>query len=590
MDPIITPRALRADVHAAARAANYTPLQAHVLAGRIHDGNLDQLPRRIQPLGSDLARPDGLPDLEVAVDRLAFAIERGEQLAIASDHDVDGASGQSVAWTALVEYFGYPAHMVQRTVSRKSSEGYGFSEAYTDRLLATLGTTPTVILGIDQGSTNEPTIARLKQAGHTVLIADHHGLGPDGAPRSALATVNPIRRESTFGDPTISGCAVAWYVMVALREELIRRGRIPAFTPRLSSVVDLVAASVVADCVDMSRQNNRVLVRQGLTLMQSHERPCWRALRSKLKRTTDWDEQALGWILGPRLNSAGRCSDALISVAFLLAKTEDEAAALAEQLETTNTERRALQDAMMVDALPMAQAAVDAGRYGLCLWFEDGFAGVHGVCASRLVEAFGRPTLCLSPFEPDPELATGSIRTTDRVHVLEALRWIQSQAPGLAKSAGGHKGAGGIKVARKDIPTLIELWDEAVRRAYGADVPVPTVLTDGAPPTHLSLASLAELAAIGPWGRQFETPIFSEPLRVLGVRAVGGGRHLKLTVQRRDGLRLDAIWFGAVPEGQEPPVAIGMERTFAYELDANEYRGTTSLQLRIKAVEAEPMA
>jgi single-stranded-DNA-specific exonuclease len=586
MTPHILVRPLRDDVVVAARAHGYTPLQAHLLGGRIHDGNLERLPRRIQPVGTDLSRPDRLPDIDAAVDRIVYAIRHGERCVIASDHDCDGASGHAIAWTALVDLFGMPPERVLRTLSHKGTEGYGLSDAYTERLLALLRDEPSLILTIDQGSTDERNIRRLAQAGHCVICTDHHGVPPEGPPRSALATVNPVRNDSAFGDPTIAGCFVIWLVMARVREVLIEQGHLPSTTPRLGSILDLAAIGVVADCVDLGMTNNRIAVRQGLHLMNANPRPCWRAMRTLLKRSEPWDEQAAGWLLGPRVNSSGRLADALTSVAFLLSRTDDEALARATALNQANEERRAIQQAMLTVAMPMAQAAVDAGRYGLVLWFPEGHAGVHGVVASRITEAFGRPTICLSPFAPNPEVATGSIRTTERVNVLNALRRIAERAPGCLKSHGGHKGAGGLKTAREDIPVLADLWDAAVRECYVDQLPHPAVWTDGAVPGAMGLETLAEIAALSPFGRGFEAPIFSETLRVDRQRAVGDGRHLKLDLRRADGTPVPAIWFGAVPEGDTSPLQPGASYRFAFELDANEFRQQTSLQLRIKTAQA----
>ena len=560
----------------------YTPLQARVISGRLHGVSFSQLRSLIIPSPNEIDGPHALPDIDKASGHLADAISAHTPIALVTDHDADGATSHAILKNALVA-MGYPVGRIYSFLSHKMIEGYGLSDALVDRMLPQLPPS-TCIITADQGSTDEMRISRLVAAGHSVVVTDHHGIPEEGPPQSAHAVVNPVRRDSKFPDKAIAGCHTALLVMAATRELLIERGSLTPESPRVSDLLDYCAVGTIADASSLAYSlNNRMIVQRGLRLMNSKPRPCWQAMRRLLKKEGDWTSADIAFQIATRINARGRLTDAMLGVEFLCATSEEEAFRILQELDSNNRERKDIEATLRSIAEPLAKAGIRDGRLGLCLWLgERSHTGVHGITATRMVEQFGLPTICLSPLASDESIATGSIRTTPHVNVLQALTLIKQRWPGLLLSAGGHRGAGGLKVKRSDIPTLVDAWDTCVKEAYGEELPSPYLLVDGlleAP----GLDHVRELSALEPYGREFEQPIFMGTWRVNDMRLIGDGTHLKLRLSN-SATDIDAVWFGANKEGN-PPVSVGVSVTFAYCLDAQSYRGNTRLQLIIRGID-----
>lgn len=571
-----------AEVEETALAEGFTPLQARLLAGRL-SAIRRSVASLVCPQASEMDTPRDLPDIEQAAGCIADAVAERRPIAVVTDHDADGATSHAIIRLSLLAW-GVPRERVMGFISHRMREGYGVSQAFVERMLPQLKP-HTCIITADQGSTDEARIARLRTAGHFVVVTDHHGVPDDGPPRSAHAVVNPVRRDSRFPDRAIAGCHTALLVMAATREELIARGLLPPTAKRVSDFLDLCAVGTIADASSLgASHNNRAIVQRGLQLMNRQPRPCWQAMRRVLNKQGPWTVSDVAFQLATRINARGRLGDAMLSVEFLMTECEDAALEMALELDGNNHERRQVERTNTLAAIRAAQVAVGEGRYGLCLWLgEEGHSGVHGISASRVVERFGRPTICLSPIARSTELVTGSVRTTDRVHVRDTLMAIQAAHPGLLVSAGGHAGAGGLRVRKSDLPRLVDAWDESVRKCYSEYAPSPQILIDG-DLARPSLKDLEQINALEPFGRGFEPPVFFGEWFVQSARAIGDGTHIKL-ILARGAESFDAVWFGA-KEAQAPlPVTTGQRLRVAYSIERNEYRGVTRLQLLVKAIE-----
>ena len=581
--PVFTERVRDASVEQAALAAGYTPLQSRVLAARVFDVAEGQIGRAVQPASIDLDGPATLPDIAVAASLIADAVVDDRPIAIVTDHDADGATSHAILRLALAQMGARPER-VSGFLSHRMIEGYGVSDALVDRMLLDLQPS-TCIVTADQGSADEARIFRLRQHGHDVIVTDHHGIPIEGPPQSANAVVNPVRTDSQFPDKAIAGCHTALLVMAAVREELIRRGRTESDLPRVSELLDFCAVGTIADASSLGQsRNNRLIVQRGLRLMNTRSRPCWNALRRLLKKSGDWVSADIAFQVATRINARGRLTDAMLGVDFLCATDEEEAFRLVEQLDENNQERRRIEKGLTVIATAVARQAVGMGRSGLCLWLGEGaHPGVHGITASRMVEKFGRPTICLSPMQGDPQIATGSIRTTPAFNVLDALESIRKSHPLLLISAGGHSGAGGVKILRSNIDALAEAWDRCVIASYGKLLPGPVLLVDGeldAP----TLDHVRELAALEPFGRGFESPVFWARWKLTEVRAMGDGSHLKLSLSG-NGRAAEGVWFNAMEPGGSLPLRVGSTVRLAFSVDENVYRGTRRLQLLIRGLD-----
>lgn len=569
------------DIEAAALKEGFSALQARVLAGRL-DATTRSVAGVVRPRVSELDSPGLLPDIGLASGHLADAVEQGRPIAIVTDHDADGATSHAIIRLCLLAW-GASAGRVGGFLSHRMREGYGVSDALVDRMLPSLSPS-TCVVTADQGSTDEPRIARLRAAGHVVVVTDHHGVPEAGHPPSAHAVVNPVRRDSLFPDPAIAGCHTALLVMAATRDELIRRGHLPQSATRASDFMDLSAVGTVADAASLGRSfNNRAIVQRGLQIINERPRPCWRALRRVLGKDGPWSASDIAFQLATRINARGRVDDAMRSVEFLVAEDEEDAYRMALDLDAANRERRTIERSNTRIAMNLAQREVATGRYGLCLWLgEEGHSGVHGICASRVVERFGRPTICVSPVAGQADVVTGSVRSTDRVHVRDVLAAIHVRHPNLLLGFGGHAGAGGLRLRKENVARMAEAWDECVRRCYSDGCPVPTIRIDG-DLDRPSLAHVEQIAALEPFGRGFEQPVFYGEWRVATVRPIGDGSHLKLSLSRK-GEDYEAVWFGAKEVDDPVPVFPGQWIRAAYVVESNLFRGTTRLQLQIRHV------
>ena len=580
----IIDRPISRDVMKAAMDAGYSRLQSRIIAGRLGDEDAGRVPLLVRPLLSAIDAPDRLPDIRVAADTIADAVVQGMPLVILSDFDCDGAAAHSVLKFALRDYFGVPEERIHSYIGHRLREGYGVSESVTQRILET-APRPAVVITADQGSSDNARIERLRDNGFITVVTDHHGVPAAGPPSAALACVNPVRADSAFGDPYIAGVHVAWLLCCAVRQRLIDRGALPAHAPRLGGLLDLVSLGTMADCVDLARSpNNRAVLTRGVALMNAtNARPVWRALYQVARCSGPITAETLGFSFGPIINARGRLDCALGAVDLLMCDDEQEAVRLATILVEHNSERKKVQFKMLSRMLPIAERQAVDGCTALTVFDQEGHPGVHGVCAARLVEAYGRPVAYFSPKEGSDHI-TASLRTVSGFHIRDALAEIADLNPDDFVAWGGHAGAGGVTLKRDGLERFAIAFDAAAKRCLVSQVPGPRVFTDGVLEAPPSLDMLSELSLLEPFGRQWESPVFRVEARIINLRPVGDGTHFKLLIGIGPD-RFDAIWFGAARDGV-CPVEVGQNVVAAFELDANSFRGVTSLQLRIRHIEA----
>lgn len=591
-DPKIRKRSVDASILRAAERDGFTPLQARVIAGRMKAEDSDlSVRQRVLPRIADLDSYHQLPDIDIAVDRICTAIQGREVIACVVDHDADGSTAGAVMLASLVDYFGMAQQDVLLFNSHRMKEGYGVSNAVVDRILQH-HPLPSLIITGDQGSADHDRITRMREEGIDTVVTDHHEIPARGIPQDAVAVVNPARADSSFADKNVAGCHVAWLVMCAVRAELINRGHLPADAPRLGDLLDWVALGSACDAVSLSKSiNNRALIAHGLKVMNARRRPAWEGMAVVLGKKDSYSAPDLAWKIGPRLNARSRLSEAMTGVQFLMSKDYDEAVRLATVLEEDNTTRRGIEKEMTATAMAIAalQASSDSPAIVVCL--ENGHAGCHGITASRLTEALGRPTMMLSPKEGEMGVFTGSLRTAAGVNIKQAMDQVVEWEPGLLLSHGGHHGAGGLRVQAGNIHLLQELFCEAVLLQVHPSQLHPLIHTDGELDASPSLAMVDELAQLEPYGREFDPPVFHGKFQVLSARVIGADKtHIKLSLKDRYGGVTSAIWFGAIktsvfrpePSEADVPVAAGDMVNAAYTLTSNTYRGNTSVDLQIK--------
>jgi single-stranded-DNA-specific exonuclease len=465
---------------------------------------------------------------------------------------------------------------VDYLVPNRFTYGYGLTP---EIVAVALERQPDLLVTVDNGISSVDGVEAARRAGLKVLITDHHL--PGAQLPEAEAIVNPNQPGCEFPSKALAGVGVIFYVLMALRARLRALGRYAqAPQPNIGELLDLVALGSVADVVPLDA-NNRILVHQGLERIRAgRARPGIMALlevaRRDHKRLTSTD---LGFILGPRLNAAGRMDDMSLGIECLLSDDLALARDIAAELDGLNQDRKSVEQGMQREALAqLKDLPAEAMPFGLCVFEPDWHQGVIGILASRLKERYHRPTIAFA--DAGEGLLKGSARSVPGFHIRDALDAVAARHPHLITKFGGHAMAAGLSLPAEHFPAFAEAFDAQVREQLSEDDLTGRLLSDGGLAVeefHLELARALRNA--GPWGQHFPEPLFHGVFELVEQRVVGE-RHLKVVLKSECGtLRLDGIAFGVDRELWPNPEARWVE--LAYKLDVNEYRGIESVQLMI---------
>ena len=534
-----------------------SPLLARLFAARGITG--------AEGLAIDLAaliKPEELLGAGQAACLLADAIDCGHQIMIVADYDCDGATACAVGMRALTAFKAKVSYLVPN----RFEYGYGLTPEIV-RLAAERTPRPEVLITVDNGIASVEGVAEAKRLGITTLITDHH-LPGDALPDAAVI-VNPNQRGCDFPSKALAGVGVMFYVMLALRSELRRRGRFAGDEPNLAALLDLVALGTVADLVPLDR-NNRILVAQGLKRMRAGRmQPGIRALfRAAGRDPAEASTFDLGFGLGPRLNAAGRLSDMSLGIECLITDDGAQALNIAQQLDALNTERRAIEARMQEDAVLHLDDIEAGAQTSLALFDPTWHQGVIGIVAGRIKDRFHRPTFAFA--RGNAGELKGSGRSIAGLHLRDALDLIAKRHPGMLLRFGGHAAAAGVTLAEADLPKFTAAFEDVARSLISPADLRRTYETDGALETaHMSIVSARELRA-QIWGQAFPPPLFSDEFDVETQRILKD-KHLKLTLSK-NGARFTAIQFNFSTSASGRIHAV-------YRLGINEYNGTESVQL-----------
>jgi len=533
---------------------------------------LDKGLARLLPYGQ-------LKGIAAAVELLVEALCERRRILFVGDFDADGATASTVGVLGL-RLLG--AAQVDYLVPNRFEYGYGLT---SEIVAVALERRPELLVTVDNGISSLDGVAAARAAGLKVLVTDHHLPGLELP--AADAIVNPNQPGCDFPSKAMAGVGVIFYVLLALRARLRELGwfeREGRAEPNLAELLDLVALGSVADVVPLDA-NNRILVHQGLARIRAgRARPGLRALLEvagrDYRRITATD---LGFILGPRLNAAGRLDDMSLGIECLLCEDEALARGMAVQLDQLNQDRKAIEQGMQREALAQLRELPEQELpFGLCLFEPDWHQGVIGILAARLKERYHRPAIAFA--DAGDGLLKGSARSVPGFHIRDALDAVAARHPGLIDKFGGHAMAAGLSLPQENLGAFAAAFDAEVRRQLGADDLTGRLLSDGrlsVEEFHLELARALRQA--GPWGQHFPEPLFHGVFQIVQQRLVGE-RHLKLVVRSECGaVQLDAIAFNVDRERWPNPTVRWAE--LAYRLDVNEYRGQESLQLLVVYVE-----
>ena len=568
--------------------SGFAPRLAEILVNR---GVTD--PAQIDPDLRRLLPPSDLPGIEQAANFLAEAVRENAAILIVGDFDADGATATALCVRALRAM---GAKRVDYTLPDRQRHGYGLSPALLKDWIAEADTPPDIVLTVDNGVAAFAGVAAAQALQATVIITDHHLPGDTLPPAQAI--VNPNLHGSDFASKAIAGVGVAFYVMAAVRERL---SALDWFTadiarPNLAQWLDLVAVGTVADVVSLD-DNNRRLVAQGLARIQAQQ--CVPGISALFavagKDPRHASSTDLGFVVGPRLNAAGRLEDMRIGVDCLLTDDPITARQYAQTLNEINLERRALEQEMLFS---LKKQGNSAGLNELDLhrpndpadWviFDASFhQGVIGIVAGRLKERWQRPVFVFAPEDNDAPRARlkASGRSIPGVHLRDVLVSMATTAPDLMHAFGGHAMAAGLSLSFDQLDTFRRLFALEMEKHQTHFPDQAIVLSDGPlGASELTLDFAHQLHTCIPWGTDCPEPIFDNRFEVLERTPLKEGRHWRLRLRllqpesatRTIGADLTAVWFGI---GDHIPA--GKYWHLAYRIDINRFRGQQTLQLMI---------
>ena len=536
------------------------------------------------------APPSALVGLERAADTLFDAVRQGKNFLVWGDFDVDGQTSTTLLVAALQELAG--PQRVRFHVPNRFSEGHGIRPRKLKALLEDESFKPHVLLTCDTGISDGEAVGIAKEAGLTVVVTDHHDLPaefadaePGAAPpcgepadvagkqsvRRADAIVNP--KFLRVDDPlrTLPGVGVAYKLVQGLYD-------LAGDPDGAAQFLDLVALGIVADVAEQ-QHDTRYLLQIGLDRLRRTERIGLKALMERARLSPDSvDAQAIGFQIGPRMNALGRLDDATVAVELLTTDDAIRAGQLAAQMERLNNERRLLTSQIAQTAFDMLEREpVLLDFNAIVLANPNWHAGIIGIVAARLVEAYHRPTvlLCSPPGEP----ARGSARSTAGVDIGAAI----AGCADLLMHHGGHPGAAGVTLDAANIDRFRRELSRQVDQHRIDAGPEGLRIDAELPFSELSLTLAEEIERLAPFGNGNPLPTFvSHNLTVVQDRRIGrDGAHRRLLLQDREERRQTAVWWRSA-DVELPGGAVDI----AYTLGVNEYRGERSAQLTLEAVRA----
>jgi single-stranded-DNA-specific exonuclease len=515
-----------------------------------------------------LIPPTALTNASAAAQLLADAIEAEANMLIIGDYDCDGATATAVGMRALKSL----GANVNFLLPDRFKLGYGLSPEIVD---VAAEQSPDLIITVDNGIASLEGVARANELGIATLITDHHL--PAATLPAADCIVNPNQPGCDFPSKCIAGVGVMFYVMLALRAELRERGFFADHPePNFADLLDLVALGTVADVVKLDR-NNRILVSQGLKRMragrlQTGIAALFKAASRDPKKASAFD---LGFLIGPRLNAAGRLADMRLGVECLLTDDPARALQIAQELDTLNRSRREIEAGMQEQALILLESInTEDAAPGIALFDESWHEGVVGILASRIKEKLHRPVFAFAPSEGG--IIKGSGRSIPGLHLRDALDLVAKRAPDLLVRFGGHAMAAGVTVNAENFEKFRELFAQVAGELIAPADLTRTLETDG--PLEGGYISLetARLLENEVWGQGFPAPLFLDEFEVEQQRILKE-KHLKLKL-RKGNTRIEAIQFNF---STQP----GNKTRAAFRLSINEYMGVESPQLMVEYLE-----
>ena len=586
------------------------PLAAQsVTLARLYAGRGITTPDELETGLSGLLPAEMLHGVTTAVRLLDAAIDDGQRILIVGDFDCDGATSTALMMRALTAM----GAVVDFLVPDRFKYGYGLTPEIVELGIETYQ--PDMIVTVDNGISSHEGVARAQADGITVIITDHHLTTKETPP--AEAVVNPNQLDCNFTSKALVGVGVAFYVLGRLAKLRREAGKC---TVQVSQYLDLVALGTIAD-VGVLDKNNRILVHHGLNAIRQGR--CCLGILALLEQAgrdpKQLQAQDFGFVLGPRINAAGRMDNMRIGIECLLTEDWSTAQRLAQELEQLNRTRRQVEGEMraQADSIVQALAADDSNNNrsdnglldanndeiishdssvnnkpnsqpnnsnrSIILYQDDWHQGVIGIVAGRLKESHYLPSIVFAPADTertgDDDAIKGSARSIAGVHIRDAIEQVAERHPDLISHFGGHAMAAGLTLKRGNFDGFVRAFDE-VMAEMDDEVFSEQKFTDGPLQAgDFSLWFAEHLANASIWGHGFAPPIFDGVFEVLSFKVLKD-KHLKLSLRYPDvQYPIEAIYFNFDSEVWDYRAE---QVHLLFELDINEWNGKQSLQLMVK--------
>lgn len=523
-----------------------------------------------RPVLTQLHDPFLMKDMQEAVERLNRAIAANERILVFGDYDVDGTTSVALVYSFLKAF--YP--QIDFYIPDRYNEGYGISFKGID-YAADNGIT--LVIALDCGIKARDKIKYAKEKGIDFIVCDHH-LPGETLPDALV--LDPKRSDCTYPYKELSGCGVgfkfmhAWCISNKVDPE------------RLFRFIDFCAVSIAADIVPLTGEN-RVLAFYGLKKLNESPSMGLQTLLQVTKRNRNITINDLLFIIGPRINAAGRITNGRYAVELLISGEEQKAMEFAAMVNDNNLERRVLDKQITTDALTMIQeSAVLQKSKSTVLYNPDWHKGVIGIVASRVTEHYYRPTVLLTSSNGK---ATGSARSIKDFDIHAALE----QCADLLEQFGGHKYAAGLIIKTENIDSFVQKFETVVSSMISEEMLIPSVEIDDEINLDLLFEDIVEglprfyriIKQMAPFGPGNMNPVFvARGVMDAGYARCLGESHLKCWLYQpaNPQLRIDAIGFGLghhLAKVQE-----GKPFDIVFTLEENEWNGKVSLQINIKDI------
>ncbi len=496
---------------------------------------------------SDFQGPFDFKDMQKAVERIQEAVEGKERITLIGDYDVDGVTS-SVIVKEFFDLLGYPLEVV---IPNRFSDGYGISPKVLERVDADL------IITVDNGISGIEAARVCKERGIDLIITDHHTC-PETLP-GAYAIINPKQADCGYAFKEICGATVAWYLVAALKQQL-------AVSCDMKQFLDLLTIATIADAVPLVSVN-RVIVRHGLKVLESSNRPAIRAFKEKIGKER-FSSEDVGFAIAPKLNAAGRMNSAHEAYEFLISSNVREATRWLDYLWQLNNQRKEIEAGITAQAKEM----VDPEDKVIVVWGEEWHEGVIGIVASRLVDAFKLPAIVLSI---NDGVAKGSARSVGDVDIYSLIK----EQEALLKGFGGHMQAAGLTIDAENL----DAFKDAINRAavkLDASLFIPHVNLVGKMEfAHLDGECFEIIEQFEPYGMANPKPLFlAEEADVVNCSRVGANQdHMKLLLRSQEAGMKKAMAFFC-----DLDLMDGDRVSFAFSLVKNEFRNEVNYELQIK--------